>query len=139
MAWLGGISSKAETEEDRKKAEESARNFFEKIRAAEVERTAEEELRRRAMLQAERDFMQITMWKKFIMQLQGKLRGTMWDPEPIFWQALGARAWNAPDRSTDSNARTSIHPQTTLRRISGSIIYLFFVLQAPLPLCFSFV
>ncbi|CAM6085693.1 unnamed protein product [Calypogeia fissa] len=96
MAWLGGIFSKAETEEDRKKAEESARNFFEKIRAAEIERTAEEEeLRRRAMLQAERDFMQITMWKKFIMQLQGKLQGTMWDPEPShaiefseFWRLL---------------------------------------------------
>lgn len=53
------------------------------MREAENKRLDNEvNLERLAETQLERDYMQQTMWKKNLLKLQGKLRGSPWDPLP---------------------------------------------------------
>ncbi|KAJ7555184.1 hypothetical protein O6H91_05G025400 [Diphasiastrum complanatum] len=77
----------------------------EKVAEAERKRIEEDqEWERQAAIQAEREFMQIRAWQTFLLKLQGKLRGTAWDPEsgpsiPFskFWKLLEARKVNFLD------------------------------------------
>lgn len=60
-----------------------ARTFFEKVREAEKERVEElDELERKERIQFEREHILATSWTKPLLKLQGKLKGTPWDPEP---------------------------------------------------------
>lgn len=64
-------------------AKARARDFFEKVREAEKERVEElDELERRVRIQFEREHVLATSWSKPLLKLQGKLKGTVWDPEP---------------------------------------------------------
>lgn len=64
-------------------AKARARDFFEKVREAERKRVEElNELERKGRIQFEREHILATSWSKPLLKLQGKLKGTAWDPEP---------------------------------------------------------
>ncbi|KAL2608746.1 hypothetical protein R1flu_027319 [Riccia fluitans] len=82
MAWIGGIFSKGDSEEQKKKADESARKMFQEFKAQQIKEVEEQvKLEKQATIQLEREHIQATMWNKILLQMQGKLKGTMWDPE----------------------------------------------------------
>lgn len=57
--------------------------LWQSIRASEIKRLDEEaELDRQTDIQSERTFLQRITWEKNILKMQGKLKGTPWDPLP---------------------------------------------------------
>ncbi|KAL3677045.1 hypothetical protein R1sor_026993 [Riccia sorocarpa] len=82
MAWIGGIFSRGNSEEQKRKAEESAKKLFEEFKAQQIKEAQElVELEKQATIQLEREHIQATMWNKLLLQMRGRLKGTMWDPE----------------------------------------------------------
>ncbi|BBN18797.1 hypothetical protein MPTK1_8g05580 [Marchantia polymorpha subsp. ruderalis] len=82
MAWIGGSLSRDDSEEAKKKAEESALKLLMELKEQEIKETeAELQLERQAVVQLEREHIQSTMWNKFLLKARGELKGTMWDPE----------------------------------------------------------
>ncbi|KAG6545655.1 hypothetical protein Mapa_012840 [Marchantia paleacea] len=82
MAWIGGLLSRDDSEEAKKKAEEGALKLLMDLKEQEIKETeAELELERQAVVQLEREHIQSTMWNKFLLKSRGELKGTMWDPE----------------------------------------------------------
>eukprot|EP00252_Welwitschia_mirabilis_P023411 TRINITY_DN6600_c0_g2_i1.p1 TRINITY_DN6600_c0_g2~~TRINITY_DN6600_c0_g2_i1.p1 ORF type:complete len:851 (-),score=192.60 TRINITY_DN6600_c0_g2_i1:561-3113(-) len=76
--------------------QERARKLFEKIREAEKERIEKmDDLQRKAMIQFEREHVLAASWRNAFLKFIGKLKGTVWDPEPShkitfseFWNLL---------------------------------------------------
>ncbi|KAL9264765.1 putative inactive ATP-dependent zinc metalloprotease FTSHI 4, chloroplastic [Drosera capensis] len=67
--------------EEKVKKEESQR-VFEKLLTAEKERVEkQEEFERQANVQLERQLVVASEWSRALLQWQGKLKGTEWDPE----------------------------------------------------------
>ncbi|GAB2232109.1 hypothetical protein Drorol1_Dr00011132 [Drosera rotundifolia] len=67
--------------EEKVKEEESQR-VFEKLLTAEKERVEkQEEVERQAYVQLERQLVVASEWSRALLQWQGKLKGTEWDPE----------------------------------------------------------
>ncbi|KAF3672861.1 putative 2-oxoisovalerate dehydrogenase subunit alpha 1, mitochondrial-like [Capsicum annuum] len=62
--------------------DESAQQFFEKLKEAERERINNlEEFERKANVQLERQLVLASEWSRKLLSMQGKLKGTEWDPE----------------------------------------------------------
>ncbi|XP_009596431.1 probable inactive ATP-dependent zinc metalloprotease FTSHI 4, chloroplastic [Nicotiana tomentosiformis] len=61
---------------------ESAQQLFEKLKEAERERINKlEEFERKANVQLERQLLLASEWSRKLLAMQGKLKGTEWDPE----------------------------------------------------------
>lgn len=61
---------------------ESAQQLFEKLKEAERERINDlEEFERKANVQLERQLVLASEWSRKLLAMQGKLKGTEWDPE----------------------------------------------------------
>eukprot|EP01018_Ginkgo_biloba_P019829 Gb_35906 [translate_table: standard] len=96
VARASNPDANANTKIADEEAEKRAREFFEKVKAAEHERVKESDrLIRKANIQLEREHIMAEEWAKPLQKLQGKLKGTPWDPEPShdipfseFWKLL---------------------------------------------------
>ncbi|KAK9110394.1 hypothetical protein Sjap_018454 [Stephania japonica] len=74
-------SAVVSTGDDREEDSESAR-LFEKLKNAERERINKlENLENKANMQLERQLVMASSWSRALLTMQGKLKGTEWDPE----------------------------------------------------------
>ncbi|KAK9135149.1 hypothetical protein Syun_014479 [Stephania yunnanensis] len=86
VSWCRVSSSNSEsavvsTGDDREEDSESAQ-LFEKLKNAERERINKlENLENKANMQLERQLVMASSWSRALLTMQGKLKGTEWDPE----------------------------------------------------------